>query len=57
MFEIGATITNVITLALEMSGASALAALVFQMWTIFALVEVSTAEAWRRKIILGRWLG
>jgi hypothetical protein len=45
------------TLALEMPGAFALATLAFQMWTIFAPVEVSTAEAWRRRIILRRWLG
>jgi len=56
MFEIGATIANVITLALEMLGAFALATLVFLMWTIFSPVEISTAEAWRRRIILHRWL-
>ena len=58
MFEIGATIANLITLAREMPGAFALTTLVFQMWTIFlSPVEVSTAEAWRRRIILRRWLG
>ena len=46
VFEIGATIANVITLALETLGAFALATLVFELWTIFAPVEVSTAEAW-----------
>jgi len=56
MFEIGATIANVITLALEMLGAFALATLVFQMWTIFAPVEISTVEVRRRMIILHRWL-
>jgi hypothetical protein len=40
-----------------MPGAFALATLVFKMWTIFAPVEVSTVEAWRRRIILGIWLG
>ena len=57
MCEIGATIANVITLALDMSGAFALATLGIQMWTIFAPVEVSTAETWTRRIILRRWLG
>jgi hypothetical protein len=55
--EIGSTIANVITLALKMPGAFALPTLVFQMWTIFAPMEFSTAEAWRRRIILHRWLG
>jgi hypothetical protein len=50
-------VANVIALALEMPGAVALAALVFQMWTIFAPVEVSTAEAWRRRDVLRRGLG
>jgi len=56
VFEIGATIANVITLALEMLGALALATVVFQLWTIFASVEVCTAEAWGRRMILRRWL-
>jgi hypothetical protein len=50
-------VANVIALALEMPGAVALAALVFQMWTIFAPVEVSTAEAWRRGNVLRCGLG
>ena len=40
-----------------MLGAFAFSTLVFQMWTISAPVEVSTAEAWRRRIILQLWLG
>jgi len=57
VFEIGATIANLITFALEMPSVFALATLAFQMWTIFAPVEVSTAERWRRRIILRHWLG
>ena len=57
MFELGATIANVIALALEVPGAFALATLVFEMWTIFAPVEVSTAETWRRRIIPRRQFG
>jgi hypothetical protein len=38
-------VANVIALVLEVPGAFALATLVFQMWTIFAPVEVPTAEA------------
>ena len=52
VFGLAVTIVNVITLALEMSGAFALTTLVFRMWTIFAPVQVSTAEAWRGRIIL-----
>jgi hypothetical protein len=57
VFEIGATIAIVITLAIEMPGAFALARLLFPVWTIFAPVEVPTTEAWRRRFILRRWLG
>ena len=57
MFGIGAMVVNMIALALEMPGAFALATLVFQMWTIFAPVEVLTAEAWRRRNVLRRGLG
>jgi hypothetical protein len=57
VFELAATIVNVITLAVEMPGACALATLAFQMWAVFVPVEVSTAEAWRRRIFLCRWLG
>ena len=57
MFQLRSTIAGVITLAFEMPGAFALATLVFQMWAIFAPVEVSTAEAWRRRIVLRRLLG
>jgi len=57
MFEIGAMVANVIALALEMPSAFALVTLVFHMWTIFAPVEVSTAKAWRWRILLRRGLG
>ena len=57
MFEIGAMVVNVIALALEMPCAFALVTLVFQMWTIFAPMEVSTAKAWRCRILLRRGLG
>jgi hypothetical protein len=57
VYEIGATIANLITLALEMLGVIALATLVFDMWTVFLPVEVSTAKTWRQRIILRRWLG
>jgi hypothetical protein len=57
MFGLGAIVVNEIALALEMPGAFALATLVFQMWTISAPVEVSTAKAWRWPIILRLWLG
>jgi hypothetical protein len=40
-----------------MPGAFALVTLLFQVWTIFAPVEVSTVEAWKRRVILRRWLG
>jgi hypothetical protein len=50
-------VANVIALALEVPGAFALATLVFQMWTIFAPVEVPTAEAWRLRDVLYRGLG
>jgi hypothetical protein len=56
VLELGTTIKDVITLALEMSGALALATLVFQIWAIFATVEISTAEARGRRIVLCRWL-
>jgi hypothetical protein len=52
-------VANEIALALLMPGAFALATLVFQMWAISAPVEVSTARALRRRIIMQlglRWL-
>jgi hypothetical protein len=54
MFEIGVKIENVTTLALEMLGAFALTTLLFQIWTCFAPVEVSTSEAWRWRFIQHR---
>jgi hypothetical protein len=42
LFGLGVTIAYVITLALEMPSAFALATLVFQMWVVFAPGEVST---------------
>jgi hypothetical protein len=50
-------VANMIALAFEMPGAFALATLVFQMWTIFAPVEVPTAEAWRRRNVVRHGLG
>jgi hypothetical protein len=55
VFDIGAMVANVIALALEMPCAFAIATLVFQMWTIFAPVEVSTAKEWRWRILLRSW--
>jgi hypothetical protein len=45
------------SLALEMPGAFALATLVFQLWAVFAPVEVTTAETWRRGNVLRRCFG
>jgi hypothetical protein len=57
VFEIVAMVVNVIALVLEMPCALALATLVFQLWTIFAAVEVSTEKARRCRILLRRGLG
>jgi hypothetical protein len=57
VFALGAMLANVITLALKMYGVFALATLVFQKWAVFAPVEVTTAETWRRGSILRRWFG